>query len=154
LLEGFQILTQIPNALAHGSFIIVFEILKNGAPHWHFLRSMRVETWAKTDSTLDVLKREFTTAALCESGEIRYARVERRSGRAVAFGVGAVAGTAVQFEYGLSRGHIARRKLRFVVAPILLSGCSESKQQETERNKATDGHGLLLNDETYDRLRA
>src|SRR5215472_3836362 len=154
LLEGFQILAQIPNALAHGTFIIVFEILKNRAPHWHFLRSMRVETWPKTDSALDVLKREFTTAALCESCEIRHARVERRSGRAVAFGVGAVAGTAIQFEYGFPRGHIGRRKLRFVVTPILLSPSSESKQQETERNKAAHGHGLVLHDETYDRPRA
>src|SRR5215472_6644227 len=80
----------------------------------------------------------------------RFVRVVRSGTRVLSVGV---AGTAVQFEYGLPRGHIARRKLRFVVTPILLSRCSESKQQETERNKATGGHGLL-HDETYGRLRA
>ena len=102
---------------------------------------------AEAEDVLDIFEWKFPVVAFGKSGEIRDTCVERGSGWAAAFGVGAMAGSAVLLEHGFAGGDVAGWKLRFVVPTgswIFLGSNFKGKNQETKRKETMDGHGLLL----------
>lgn len=114
MLNGFEIVAKIFDALANGGFVVVFEILENGAPDGHFGGAVSGEAGTKTKHAFDIFVRELIVVALGKSGEVRDAHVERGSGGAAALGVGAVASGAILFEHGFAGRDVAGGELRFV----------------------------------------
>jgi len=91
VLQRFDVIAQVSNALPDRGLIVVFEILKNGAPHGHFRRAVGGKARAETKDVPDICGREFAAVAFRKSGEIGHARAQRWSSGAAAFAVGAVA---------------------------------------------------------------
>ncbi len=69
LLEGFEIVAKILDALADGGLVVVVQILKDGTPNGHLLGTVGGKARTETKGVEDVLIREFSVVAFGERGE-------------------------------------------------------------------------------------
>lgn len=110
-LDRLDIVAKICDALAHSRFVVVFKVLKDGAPHRHFDGTMCREARAKPQHAHNVVVGIFAEMALGEGGEIRHPSSQCGGGWAVAFPIRPVAGRAILFVHRSSRWDVGGREL-------------------------------------------
>ena len=110
-LDRLDIVAKICDALVNCRFVVVFDVLKDGAPHGHFGRTMSREARAKPKDAHNVVIRKFAEVALGEGSEVRHPPSQCRRGRAAAFTIRPVTSRAVLFEHRSARRHVGGREL-------------------------------------------
>ena len=75
MLERLKIIAKIADALANRGFVVVIQVLKDGAPDGHVLGAVSREAGAEAQRVGNVFEGKFSVMALGKSGEIGDARV-------------------------------------------------------------------------------
>jgi len=93
-LDGLNVLHQVIDTNV-AAVNVLFDLMEDGAPHGHLAGAVRGDYVVAGDNPADAVRREFAAVRLRQDSEIGNRGFQGGRGRTVAFGILAVAGSAI-----------------------------------------------------------